>query len=538
LYIDMNGLIHPCCHDTAPLPEPASEEEMFQRMFEQMDLLVRTVRPKKCLVLTIDGVAPRSKMNQQRARRFRAATERRENAEIAQQMVNVVVQNHKLPQPIVPKARWDHNVITPSTPFMERVAAVLEWYIVSRLNTDDPIWRELTVVLSDAHVPGEGEHKIMHYIRSLRAEPDYDPNTSHLIQGMDADLICLGLSTHEANVGILRNVMNRETFKPEPNRFCVFNLRTFRNLLHRDFGAVARKSDFERVIDDFVFLCFFIGNDFLPHMPLVDIKCRGIETMLDHYVRNFDDFGHLTRGGLIVFTRLRTFLEGFVSSKMDTLLELKDHKVVVRERAQRNLDERIELLRQSMRHALSQLAPDRSNAVEVSQEVFRCYVETTKEQTRFVGGKFPLPFEYGAPGYRDAYYRAKMGFTLPEGTDIDPAAREAFEADVERCCREYLRGMQWVMRYYTVGCPSWEWFYPYYYAPLLEDVVRYCHDIDDEMRLGEPLHPVEQLLAVMPRESYHALPAELHDHIRDTNSKLAPFYPKEMHVDVTESTVA
>merc|ERR1712137_856476 len=86
------------------------------------------------------------------------------------------------------------------------------------------------------------------------------------------------------------------------------------------------------------------------------------------------------------------------------------------------------------------------------------------------------------------------------------------------------------MKYYYKGCPSWNWFYPFHYAPFASDLSN-VRVKDSPFEMGEPFLPFEQLMAVFPPASSHALPRSLAA-LMNEDSVIGEFYPSTFDLDL------
>lgn len=99
-------------------------EEVWANIMRALDEIVHTVKPRKVILLAVDGVAPRAKMNQQRERRFRSAKD------AAELRANLAAAGKTVPEV------FDTNQISPGTDFMHELGRQLEWFVKYKLNTD------------------------------------------------------------------------------------------------------------------------------------------------------------------------------------------------------------------------------------------------------------------------------------------------------------------------------------------------------------------------------------------------------------------
>jgi 5'-3' exoribonuclease 1 len=530
-YLDMNGIIHTCTHGDGIKPgEVLDEEETTRRIFEYTERLIRIAKPRKVCYLAIDGVAPRAKMNQQRSRRYRAP---REAAQLLAQQ-----ERQGIAPPEEPP--FDSNCITPGTEFLCDLGEKYKEWIAMKLETD-PAWKNgPTIIFSGSEVIGEGEHKIMDFIRRGRDSGEFDDETRHCMYGLDADLIMLGLVTHAPKFCLLRERQrfqkgrlaprkrggrgaprpaptgitdaadlsraeedNRDfiflevemlryllagTLRPRASSFAAMPSPTERNdaaataSLEAADAANEALFDDERLVDDFVFMCMLVGNDFLPGLPHLDVADGALNLMLRTYTQMLPSNGYLTDKRTLNMAAFERFV-GALSTTEPAVFEKKRMR------------------------ANSPMGRGGGRGAGRFQ------------RNRGYGGEGGASLVDDPLAYKREYYLAKLGLHPKDGE-----SRRALVTS-------YLEGLCWCLAYYHDGCASWDWYFPDFYAPLASELTELeSHEIS--LELGRPFPPLAQLLSVLPPQSAQLVPPGYRDLMLSPTSPVFDAYPTDFALDL------
>jgi len=458
LMIDMNGIFHSSAQkiyqygDHKPHTRllktfkqvsnsSSKQRDVFKDVCESINNIVNIAKPKKRLILCVDGPAPLSKQNQQRQRRFMSG-----------------MQNTK--------CDFDSCAITPGTKFMDHLSKYIDWYLRMKMSEPNSTWGNLEIVFSNEKVAGEGEHKLINYIRKYGSDDE-----SYCINGMDADLIMLSLGTHKKKFYILREEpRNREI------DFYVIDIGS----VHFGLSELMKWNgdkpfEFDSAINDFIFMCFTVGNDFLPHIPAIEIVEGSIDFMLDVYKNVGEHHGHLTkntRNGICFRKKSVVVFLGTIAQYEKGVLE---NKLIHKDKFFTDL--------------------------------------ILEGCATFRNGKYELNLEE----YKKEYYEKNFE-----------------DVNEEVLCHEYLEGMQWVLSYYTRGVPNWKWRFRFHYAPFTSTLANYTSTFKMPVYgPTTPSVPFVQLLSVLSPKSAHLLPSPLDKLLQSADSPISEYCPDKFDVDLS-----
>jgi 5'-3' exonuclease len=367
---------------------------------------------------------------------------------------------------------WNTTAITPGTKFMyelnDMISKHFNEHSFTRYNVSD-------IIVSGSNIIGEGEHKLFEYIRS---NPDKHAKQTTIIYGLDADLIMLSINHLNfcPNIYLFRETPHfiqsiDSSLEPSANYFMDIPELTKAIIKYMNNNReINIQKDINKVYD-YVFLCFFLGNDFLPHFPAVNIRTGGVDKMMNAYratIGNTDE--HLTDGKTIHWNNVRKVVQCLANLEEEYII--KEHRV----RSSKS------------NHGIPDTTPEEKLNKFVSIPLYE------REMEQYIN---PLKSYW-----QTRYYRGLFGITS------DTSNEQKRDIAIN-----YLQGLEWTMKYYTIGCPDWRWRYKYNYPPLLQDLIKYIPIFETVFIPNKPANPVSefvQLCYVLPRTSLNLLPNKLY----------------------------
>ena len=448
LYLDSNSIIYDVVQniDFTKVSSDSEINIIIKKVFEKIEEYISIISPSSIIFIAFDGVAPVAKLKQQRERRYKS---------LYQNQISKAIFKNSKPDP------WNTVAITPGTLFMNNLNEKLNSHFANPAK-----YKFEKIIISGSDKYGEGEHKMFDYIKTNQ---EYHKETITVIYGLDADLIMLSIN----HLPIAPQIyLFRETphfiqsinSELEPNANYLLDIPELANTITLEM------CDNQPIINrthDYIFICFFLGNDFLPHFPSINIRTGGVDKMIQAYKATLGNTREqLTDGKQIFWKNVRKLIQ-FLSA-------MEDEYILVEMKLRSKRDK-----------------PRNKSDPKDVYESFNSIPTTDRELEKYID-----PYTLG---WETRYYKSLFG------VDINSERKK-------QICINYLEGLEWTLKYYTTGCPDWRWCYHYDYPPLLKDLIHYVPYFDCEFISNQPPKPVNalvQLSYVLPKQSLGLLPEKL-----------------------------
>jgi 5'-3' exoribonuclease 1 len=451
-FIDANPLIY------NSIKEYTNNSDIINNVITQINQLIAKFSPKKNVYIAFDGVAPVSKLEQQRGRRYKKRYE--------------VIGDDSIQS-------FNSAEITPGTPFMIELNNALYTYFHNLNSTltnseqeEDSGNKNMNnvslpiITFNGPNETGEGEHKIFSFIRNNKNDLLTDIN---VIYGLDADLImlCLNHLKFTPRIYLFRETPHFIQAIDEtliPNETYILDISRLSSTI---------REETQMSPEDYIFVCFLLGNDFLPHFPSINIRTGGHSKLMDAFKDMPEGFSFFDpTSKKIKWTSLKLYFQRLETKEIAFLQD----EMKQRDRAQRY-------------YYTNSDSKDKQGELQQKITALPTY---ERELERSIN-----PFK---PGWQNRYYTAL--FRIKNKPNVE------FKQNV---CLNYLYGLEWTYKYYTDNCPDWRWKYKYFYPPLLEDLVQYIPMDDDYEFISEninniPITSTTQLCYVLPKEYFNLLP--------------------------------
>jgi 5'-3' exonuclease len=450
LFMDCNSIIYDCVNSIiGDLSTVEFESLLIENVIKKIEKYIIMIQPIKSVFIAFDGVAPFAKMNQQRTRRYKTAF-----------LKKIFPPNTN---------KWNTTAITPGTEFMKKLSSSVKRHFEYRSIE----YSVAKIVFSGSDEPGEGEHKLFKELRTGIFDED-----EIAVYGLDADLFMLSIFhlNYCKNIYVFREAPEflKNSIPVEENNGK--NDPFFIDISNLAF-SISKEMDCKfahpQRIFDYVFLCFFLGNDFLPHFPAMNIRTHGIQIVLDIYR-----------------SVLGNFPDRFLISIENGNIEWKLVGLLVGELAKR--EHQLLLNEYFVRDKF-----DRRSFKESTQNEKEEFLENIPIVDRAIE-KYIHPQE---DHWESRYYRSLFDFDYGE------------EKNIKALCLNYIEGLEWVFKYYTEDCPDWNWKYNYHYPPLFSQLFKYIPHFQTEFIsnsiVARPFHPYTQLAYVLPKDSLDILPLKI-----------------------------